>query len=66
MHPTLLIGPADRDAARFPREEFAARIAALWEVCEHDVAGAVVFGSPRHHAELAWLTHFTPKLEPWR
>jgi Xaa-Pro aminopeptidase len=23
-----------------------------------------VFGSCRHHAELAWLTHFTPKLEP--
>jgi hypothetical protein len=64
MHPTLLIGPADRDAARFPGEEFAARIAALWEVCEHDVAGAIVFGSSRHHAELAWLTHFTPKLEP--
>lgn len=64
MHPTLLIGPADWDAARFPREEFTARIAALWEVCERDVAGAVVFGSSRHHAELAWLTHFTPKLEP--
>jgi hypothetical protein len=64
MHPTLLIGPADRDAARFPREEFAARIAALWEVCEPDVAGAVVFGSARHHAELTWLTHFTPRLAP--
>jgi Xaa-Pro aminopeptidase len=63
MHPTLLIGPADWDAARFPRVEFAARIAALWRVCDRDVAGAVVFGNPRHHAELAWLTHFSPKLE---
>ncbi len=25
MHPTLLIGPADWDAARMPREEFAGR-----------------------------------------
>ena len=24
MHPTLLIGPADWDAARMPREEFGA------------------------------------------
>jgi hypothetical protein len=63
MHPTLLIGPADWDAARFPREEFAARVATLWQACDGDVAGAVVFGSPRHHAELSWLTHFTPKLE---
>lgn len=64
MHPTLLIGPADWDEARMPREEFRARIAALWDVCDRDTAGALVFGSSRHHAELAWLTHFTPKLEP--
>jgi hypothetical protein len=64
MHPTLLIGPADWDAARMPREEFAARIAAMWEVCDPDVPCVIVFGSARHHAELAWLTHFTPKLEP--
>ncbi len=63
MHPTLLVGPADWDAARLPKEEFAARIAAFWRACDRRVAGAVVFGSPRHHAELAYLTHFTPKLE---
>jgi hypothetical protein len=64
MHPTLLIGPADWDSAHMPREEFAARIATLWEVCGPDMPCVVVFGSARHHAELAWLTHFTPKLEP--
>src|SRR5215470_5179602 len=63
MHPTLLIGPADWDAARMPREEFDARIAALWDICEPDVACVIVFGSASHHGELAWLTHFTPKLE---
>ena len=25
---------------------------------------SIVYGSPRDHAELAYLTHFTPKLEP--
>jgi Xaa-Pro aminopeptidase len=64
MHPTLLIGPADWDPTRMPREEFLGRIAALWNVCDRKVAGAIVFGSSRQHAELAWLTHFTPKLEP--
>lgn len=63
MHPTLLIGPADWDAERMPREAFLARIAALWGVCDGDVAGAIVFGNARQHAELAWLTGFTPKLE---
>jgi Xaa-Pro aminopeptidase len=64
MHPTLLMGPADWDPARLPREEFAARMAAFWDACDPGVAGAIVYGSPRHHAELAYLTHFTPKLEP--
>ncbi len=62
MHPTLLIGPADWDPARMPRAEFDARIAALW----HDhpqAAGAIVYGDSRDHAALAYLTHFTPKLE---
>lgn len=62
MHPTLLVGPADWDPGWLPREEFAARIAALWRA-EPEVQGAVVYGNPRHHAELAWLTNFTPKLE---
>jgi Xaa-Pro aminopeptidase len=63
MHPTLLVGPADWDAARMPRQEFDARIAAFWRAVDPAIAGAIVFGSPRRHAELAYLTHFTPKLE---
>ena len=63
MHPTLLVGPADWNPARLPKEEFDARIAAFWRACDPGIAGVVVFGSPRHHAELAYLTHFTPKLE---
>jgi Xaa-Pro aminopeptidase len=62
MHPTLLIGPADWDAARWPREEFAERLAALWQ--DHpDAVGAVVYASPSDHSGLAYLTLFTPKLE---
>jgi Xaa-Pro aminopeptidase len=62
MNPTLLVGPADWDAARMPREAFIARAAALW----HDnprAGGAIVYGDRVNHAELAYLTHFTPKLE---
>jgi hypothetical protein len=62
MHSTLLVGPADWDPAALPRAEFAARLAALWDT-EPDVQGVVVYGNPRHHAELAWLTNLTPKLE---
>src|SRR5688500_12676703 len=58
MHSTLLVGPADWDPGALPRAEFAARLAALWRA-EPDAQGAVVYGNPRHHAELA----FTPKLE---
>jgi Xaa-Pro aminopeptidase len=63
MHPTLLVGPADWDAEALPRAEFDARIAAFWRAREDDYAGVVVHGSPRHHAELAYLTNFTPKLQ---
>jgi Xaa-Pro aminopeptidase len=62
MNPTLLVGPSDWDGARMPREEFAARAAALWRD-NPSAAGAVVFGDRVDHAELAYLTHFTPKLE---
>jgi Xaa-Pro aminopeptidase len=62
MHPTLLVGPADWDAHDMPREEFAARLAALWQDCP-DAAGAVVYGNSSNHAALAYLTNFTPKLE---
>ena len=62
MHPTLLIGPADWNPQEMPRAEFDARLAALWQ--DHPKAGgAIVFGNARDHAALAYLTHFTPKLE---
>ena len=62
MNPTLLVGPADWDAARMPPEEFSARAAALWR--DNPAAGgAIVYGDRVNHAELAYLTNFTPKLE---
>jgi hypothetical protein len=64
MHPTLLSGPADWDPARLPKEEFLGRIEKLWRAADPGIAGVAVYGSPRDHAELAYLTHFTPKLEP--
>jgi hypothetical protein len=64
MHPTLLVGPADWDPAQSPNEVFLDRIAALWSRCDPKLAGAIVYGDARRHAELAYLTHFTPKLEP--
>jgi hypothetical protein len=64
MHPTLLVGPADWDAARLPKEDFLGRIVAFWRGCDPSIAGAVVYGDARSHAEVAYLTHFTPKLEP--
>ena len=64
MHPTLAIGPADWDPARLPKDEFLGRIAALWRAIDPGIAGVVVYGSPRDHAELAYLTHIAPKLEP--
>jgi hypothetical protein len=63
QHPTLLIGPSDWDEARFPKAEFDRRIAALWAAFP-DATRAIVFGSASRHAELAYLTHFVPKLEP--
>src|SRR5262252_4615442 len=62
MQPTLLVGPSDWDAARMPRDEFLARATALWKSAPA-AAGAIVYGDRAHHAELAYLTHFTPKLE---
>ena len=63
MHPTLLVGPADWDAERRPKQEFDDRLAAFWRACDPAFAGIIVYGSPASHAELAYLTHFTPKLE---
>ncbi len=63
MHPTLLIGPADWDAQRMPRAEFQGRLDALWR--DHPQAGGViVYGDAADHGALAYLTNFTPKLEP--
>lgn len=62
MHPTLLVGPADWDSRHMPREEFDARLATLWQDYP-DAGGAIVYGNPSNHAALAYLTHFTPKLE---
>ena len=62
MHPTLLVGPGDWDPQRIPRNDYDERLAGLW----HDHAnavGAIVYGNSRDHAALAYLTHFTPKLE---
>ncbi len=62
MHPTLLVGPSDWDSGRMLRQDYDDRLAALW--CDHpDAAGAIVYGNSRDHAALAYLTHFTPKLE---
>ena len=61
-HPTLLIGPSDWDADVMPREEFARRIEALWRAFP-EAPCAIVYGSPAHHAELAYLTNLVPKLE---
>lgn len=62
MQPTLLVGPSDWDATRMPKDEFLARVAALWRTAPA-AAGAIVYGDRAHHAELAYLTGFTPKLE---
>jgi len=63
MHPTLLVGPADWDRSRMPLEEFQARLDALWRA-DTWAGGAIVYGDAAEHAALAYLTHFTPKLEP--
>jgi hypothetical protein len=60
--PTLLIGPADWQADRMPRAEFARRSDALWRRCPA-ATRVIVYGDRRHHAELAYLTNLTPKLD---
>jgi Xaa-Pro aminopeptidase len=62
MNPTLLVGPSDWDPARMPHEEFSERAAAFWRALP-SASGAIVYGDRVNHAELAYLTHFTPKLE---
>ena len=62
MNPTLLVGPADWNAARMPKAEFVARAGALWRDIP-SATGVIVYGDRVNHAELAYLTNFTPKLE---
>ena len=62
MQPTLLVGPSDWEAARMPKDEFLTRATALWRTARA-ASGAIVYGDHAHHAELAYLTSFTPKLE---
>ena len=62
MNSTLLVGPSDWDAARMPKTEFAARAGAFWRD-NPPISGAIVYGDRVNHAELAYLTNFTPKLE---
>jgi hypothetical protein len=62
MNSTLLVGPSDWDAARMPKAEFVARAAAFWRD-NPPASGAIVYGDRVNHAELAYLTNFTPKLE---
>jgi hypothetical protein len=63
MHSTLLIGPADWQPERMPKSEFVRRIDALWQNCPA-ASHALVCGTSRYHAELAYLTNFVPKIEP--
>jgi len=65
MHPTLFVGPYDWDAERLPQSEFEERIQAFWrQIDDAEIFGAIVYGDSRNHAELGYLSHFTPKLGP--
>jgi len=63
MHSLLLVGPYDWDEAIMPRVEFEERIAAFWSRIPVEAGSfAVIYGDSRHHAEMAYLTHFVPKV----
>ena len=63
MHSLLLVGPYDWDPAVMPRSEFEERIGAFWaRIPESAGDFAVIYGDSRHHAEMAYLTHFVPKV----
>jgi Xaa-Pro aminopeptidase len=65
MHPTLLIGPYDWQPERLPKNEFLARIQALWKkISDRPCSAVIVYGDSRNHAELAYLSNFVPKLGP--
>ena len=63
MHSLLLVGPYDWDPELMPRVEFEERIRAFWARIPEAVGSfAVIYGDSRHHAEMAYLTHFVPKV----
>src|SRR4051812_4684083 len=62
MNSTLLIGHYDWEPERFPKEEFAERLDALWNKLPRDIAAIAVYGDRRSNAELVYLTNFVPKL----
>ncbi len=63
MHSLLLVGPYDWDPELMPRTEFDERIRAFWARIPEEVGSfAVIYGDSRYHAELAYLTHFVPKV----
>jgi Xaa-Pro aminopeptidase len=65
MHPTMLVGPYDWDSKRLPKDEFLQRIQNFWHsVSDPKITNAIVYGDSRNHAELAYLSYFTPKLGP--
>lgn len=63
MHSLLLVGPYDWDEALMPRIEFEERIRTFWaRIPESAASFAVIYGDSRHHAEMAYLTGFVPKV----
>jgi Xaa-Pro aminopeptidase len=63
QHSILLVGPYDWDPELMPAGEFQERIKAFWNAMgDPSCGGAIVYGDSRHHAELAYLTGFTPKV----
>jgi Xaa-Pro aminopeptidase len=65
MHPTLLVGPYDWQPERLPKSEFVDRMQALWnKISGTPCSVVIVYGDSRHHAELAYLSNFVPKLGP--
>ena len=56
MHPTLLVGPADWDAARLPWAEFEGRLAAFWRACAIVRAASDVDSPSRRITRMFLLT----------
>jgi Xaa-Pro aminopeptidase len=64
VQPAVLVGPYDWDEALVPRAEFdARRKEVLGKIAGSGLSGLVVYGNKIDNAALAYLTHFTPKLD---